>query len=60
MGLQRGVKSDGKFSAKGRAFLGVADLAKCRLFVVISAMGLQLGLQIGVTFFLEWGYKMWK
>ena len=29
-------------------------------FVVISKMGLLLGLHKGVTFAMEWGYKMWK
>ena len=29
-------------------------------FVVISKMGLLLGLHNGVTFAMEWGYKMWK
>ena len=29
-------------------------------FVVISKMGLLLGLHNGVTFAMEWGYKMWN
>ena len=29
-------------------------------FVVILELGLQKGLQKGVTFAMEWGYKMWK
>lgn len=27
---------------------------------MISKMGLLLGLHNGVTFAMEWGYKMWK